>query len=49
VETAVGIIVVAVGVASTLVVLALFVWAAKKDGEDERAFRARRSSERRDE
>ena len=48
-ETAVGIVVVVVGVVSTVVVLALFVWAAKKDGEDERAFRARRSSERPDE
>ena len=41
VETAVEILVVAFGLASTIVVLWLFVWAAKKDGQDEREFRAR--------
>ena len=47
VETAVEILVVAFGLASTIVVLWLFVWAAKKDGQDEREFRARIGEDRR--
>ena len=41
VETAVGILLVIVSLASVVVVAALFVWGARKDGEADRALQAR--------
>jgi hypothetical protein len=40
-ETAVGIVILAVSVASLAIVGVLFVWAARKDGEADRALQAR--------
>jgi nitrogen fixation-related uncharacterized protein len=46
-ELAAGIIVAAVSVLSAVVVLALFVWAAKKDGQADKAVQARLGIRRR--
>jgi hypothetical protein len=40
-ETAVGILVVAISVVSLVVVGIAFVWAARKDGEEDRALQKR--------
>jgi hypothetical protein len=40
-ETAVGILLLAVSIASLVVVGVLFVWAARKDGEEDRALQKR--------
>jgi hypothetical protein len=46
-ETAAGVLVVVVAVASTVVVLGLFVWAAIKDGEEDKALHKRLGIRRR--
>jgi len=40
-ETAFGILVLAISIISVLVVGVLFIWAARKDGEEDRALQAR--------
>ncbi len=40
-ETAVGILIVAISVLSAVVVAVAFVWAARKDGEEDRALQKR--------
>jgi hypothetical protein len=47
VETAAGILVVIVALATTVIVLAVFVWAAIKDGEEDRAVQKRLGIRRR--
>ena len=47
VDTALGILVLAVSLAGVLVVAAAFVWAARKDGEDDRALQRRLGIRRR--
>ena len=47
VETTALILVSAIGFVSIVVVLALFVWAARKDGEEDRALQARLGIRRR--
>jgi hypothetical protein len=46
VELAAEIVIAVVAVLTTAVVLALFVWAAKKDGEADRALQSRLGSRR---
>jgi hypothetical protein len=46
-ETAAGVLVVVVTVATTVVVLGLFVWAAIKDGEEDKALHKRLGIRRR--
>lgn len=46
-DTALGILVLAVSLAGVLVVAAAFVWAARKDGEDDRALQRRLGIRRR--
>jgi hypothetical protein len=41
VELALGIFVTAISVATAVAMFVVFVWGAKKDGEDEREFRRR--------
>ena len=40
-ETVFGILVLAISIISVLVVGVLFIWAARKDGEEDRALQAR--------
>ncbi|HEY8103878.1 MAG TPA: hypothetical protein VIE18_05135 [Gaiellaceae bacterium] len=47
VDTALGILLLAVSVAGVIVVLAAFVWAARKDGEQDRALQRRLGIRRR--
>jgi len=47
VETAVGIVILLVSVVSAVVVLGAFVWAAKRDGEEDRALQRRLGIRRR--
>jgi hypothetical protein len=46
-ETAFGIVVLALSVAAVVVVGVLFVWAARKDGEEDRALQRRLGIRRR--
>ncbi len=46
-DTALGILLLAVSVAGVIVVLAAFVWAARKDGEQDRALQRRLGIRRR--
>ena len=46
-ETAVGIVLLLISFASVVVVLAAFVWAARKDGEKDRALQRRLGIRRR--
>ena len=46
-DVAVGILILALSVASTIVVGILFVWAARKDGEEDRAVQKRLGIRRR--
>ncbi len=46
-EVALGILILAVSVAGVVVVGVLFVWAARKDGEEDRALQKRLGSRRR--
>ncbi len=46
-DTALGIVVVLVSLAGVVVVLAAFVWAARKDGEEDRALQRRLGIRRR--
>jgi hypothetical protein len=46
-ETAFGVLVLTVSVAAVVVVGVLFVWAARKDGEEDRALQRRLGSRRR--
>jgi nitrogen fixation-related uncharacterized protein len=47
VNTAAGILLLVISVLSVIVVLAAFVWAAKKDGEEDRALQRRLGIRRR--
>jgi hypothetical protein len=47
VDTALGILLLAVSLASVLVVAVAFVWAARKDGEEDRALQRRLGIRRR--
>jgi nitrogen fixation-related uncharacterized protein len=47
VETAAGILLLAISIVSVIVVLAAFVWAARKDGEEDRALQKRLGIRRR--
>jgi hypothetical protein len=47
VDTAAGIFILVVSVVSVVVVLAAFVWAARKDGEEDRALQKRLGIRRR--
>jgi nitrogen fixation-related uncharacterized protein len=47
VETTVGIVVLAVSIAGVVVAFAAFVWAAKKDGEEDRELQRRLGIRRR--
>jgi hypothetical protein len=47
VDTALGILILAISIAGVIVVLALFVWAARKDGEEDRALQRRLGIRRR--
>jgi hypothetical protein len=47
VDTAAGILMLVVSLASIVVVGVLFVWAARKDGEEDRALQRRLGSRRR--
>jgi nitrogen fixation-related uncharacterized protein len=47
VETAAGIVLLAISIVSVIVVLAAFVWAARKDGEEDRALQKRLGIRRR--
>jgi hypothetical protein len=46
-DTALGILILAVSVAGVIVVGVLFVWAARKDGEEDRALQKRLGIRRR--
>lgn len=46
-DTALWLVITAVSVLATIVVFALFVWAAKKDGEEDRAVQRRLGIRRR--
>ena len=46
-DTAAGIFILVVSVVAVVVVLAAFVWAARKDGEDDRALQKRLGIRRR--
>jgi nitrogen fixation-related uncharacterized protein len=47
VDTAAGILLLVISVISVIVVLAAFVWAARKDGEEDRALQRRLGIRRR--
>jgi len=47
VETAAGILLLAISIVSVIVVLGAFVWAARKDGEEDRALQKRLGIRRR--
>jgi nitrogen fixation-related uncharacterized protein len=47
VETAAGIALLVVSIVSVIIVLAAFVWAARKDGEEDRALQRRLGIRRR--
>jgi hypothetical protein len=47
VDVAAGILMLAVSLASVVIVGVLFVWAARKDGEEDRALQARLGTRRR--
>ena len=46
-ETAAGILLLAISIVSVIVVLGAFVWAARKDGEEDRALQKRLGIRRR--
>lgn len=46
-DTAAGILLLIISIASVVVVLAAFVWAARKDGEEDRALQKRLGIRRR--
>jgi nitrogen fixation-related uncharacterized protein len=47
VDTAAGIVLLVISIVSVVVVLAAFVWAARKDGEEDRALQKRLGIRRR--